>query len=105
MTLLLAVSAFAQLTAPGADNAPKVGDVAPDFAIPKGAASMEVANLKDFVGKKRVLVMFFPGAFTPGCTTEFTEAGKFNDQITGMNIEMLGVSRDLPGALRKFKEE
>ena len=32
MTLLFAVSGFAQLAAPaGPDNAPKIGDLAPDF--------------------------------------------------------------------------
>jgi peroxiredoxin Q/BCP len=48
--------------------------------------------------------MFFPGAFTPGCTTEFTEAGQQFDKFTAMNIEMLGISADLPGSLAKFKE-
>jgi len=48
--------------------------------------------------------MFFPGAFTPGCTTEFTEAGQNFDKFTSMNIEMIGISADLPGAQGKFKE-
>ena len=48
--------------------------------------------------------MFFPGAFTPGCTTEFTEAGQQYDKFTALNVEMLGISADLPGALNKFKE-
>jgi peroxiredoxin len=48
--------------------------------------------------------MFFPGAFTPGCTTEFTEAGQQFDKFAAMNIEMLGISADLPGAQAKFKE-
>ena len=104
VTLLFAVGGFAQLTTTTPDNAPKVGDTAPDFAIPKGMTTVDATSLKDFVGKKRVLLMFFPGAFTRGCTQEFTEAGQMNDKITGMNIEMIGVSRDLPGALSKFKE-
>jgi peroxiredoxin len=48
--------------------------------------------------------MFFPGAFTPGCTTEFTEAGQTFEKFTAMNIEMIGISADLPGAQAKFKE-
>jgi peroxiredoxin Q/BCP len=48
--------------------------------------------------------MFFPAAFTPGCTTEFTEAGQQFDKFTALNIEMLGISRDQSGALNKFKE-
>jgi len=102
LTLLLAVPVFAQLTA-GPDNSPKVGDVAPDFAIPGAGRGQPGTNLKDFQGKKNVLLMFFPGAFTPGCTTEFTEAGQQFDKFTALNIEMLGISADLPGAQNQFK--
>ena len=106
LTLVLALSipAFGQLAAPGVDNSPKVGDVAPDFQIPGPQRGAPPTNLKDFQGKKKVLLMFFPGAFTPGCTTEFTEAGQNFDKFTSMNIEMLGISADLPGSLAKFKE-
>jgi peroxiredoxin Q/BCP len=105
ITLLFAVSGFAQLNAStGPDNAPKIGEMAPDFQISAGGRGAQPQNLKDLVGKKRVLVMFFPGAFTPGCTTEFTEAGQFYDKITAMNIQMLGISADLPGAQRAFKD-
>jgi peroxiredoxin len=41
-------------------------------------------------------LMFFPGAFTPGCTTEFTEAGQQYDKFTALNIEMLGSRRIFP---------
>jgi len=101
LVLLLAVPVFAQLTT-GPDNSPKVGEMAPDFAIPGGRGAPSTA-LKDFQGKKNVLLMFFPGAFTPGCTTEFTEAGQQFDKFTSLNIEMLGISADLPGALNQFK--
>jgi peroxiredoxin len=105
ITLLFAVSGFAQLTAAtGPDNAPKIGDMAPDFQVSAGGRGAQPMNLKDFVGKKRVLVMFFPGAFTPGCTQEFTEAGQFYEKITALNIQMLGISADLPGAQRAFKD-
>ena len=100
----LALPALGQLNAPGADNSPKVGDLAPDFQIPGPARGAPPSNLKDFQGKKKVLLMFFPGAFTPGCTTEFTEAGQNFDKFSAMNIEMIGISADLPGAQGKFKE-
>jgi len=103
LALAMALPAFGQLTA-GPDNSPKIGDAAPDFQIPGPQRGAPPSNLKDFQGKKKVLLMFFPGAFTPGCTTEFTEAGKFYDQMSAMNIEMIGISADLPGAQGKFKE-
>src|SRR5215470_17850752 len=104
VALAIAIPAFGQLTAGGPDNSPKIGDAAPDFQIPGPQRGAPPSNLKDFQGKKKVLLMFFPGAFTPGCTTEFTEAGQNFDKFTSMNIEMLGISADLPGAQAKFKE-
>jgi thioredoxin-dependent peroxiredoxin len=104
LSLALAIPVFGQLAAPGADNSPKIGDLAPDFQIPGPQRGAPPSNLKDFQGKKKVLLMFFPGAFTPGCTTEFTEAGQSFDKFMSMNIEMIGISADLPGAQAKFKE-
>ena len=100
---LLAVPAFAQLQNPGPDNSLKVGDVAPEFAIPAAQRGQPAGSLKDFQGKKNVLIMFFPGAFTPGCTTEFTQAGVHYDKFTALDVEMIGISRDQPGALNAFK--
>src|SRR6476646_4982462 len=104
LIVTLAIPVFGQLAAPGVDHSPKVGDVAPDFHITGPQRGAPPSNLKDFHGKKNVLLMFFPGAFTPRCTTEFTEAGQTFDKFTSMNIEMIGISADLPGAQGKFKE-
>src|SRR5262245_19328611 len=104
VALMLAVPVFGQLAAPGVDNSPKLGDAAPDFQIPGATRGAPPTTLKDFQGKKNVLLMFFPAAFTPGCTTEFTEAGVNFDKFTALNIEMIGISRDQFGALNKFKE-
>ena len=102
LLLALAVPVVAQLQA-GPDNSPKVGEIAPDFPIPAAQRGQPAGSLKDFQGKKNVLLMFFPGAFTPGCTTEFTEAGVNFDKFTALDVELLGISADLPGALNAFK--
>ena len=102
-TLIMTLPLYAQLNA-GPDNSPKVGDMAPDFAIPAAQRGQPAGSLKDLQGKKNVLLMFFPAAFTPGCTTEFTEAGQNFDKFTALNIELIGISRDQMGALNKFKE-
>jgi peroxiredoxin len=104
LALVLAVPVLAQLrSGAGPDNSPKVGDMAPDFAIPAAQRGQPAGSLKDFQGKKNVLLMFFPGAFTPGCTTEFTEAGQNHDKFVELNVELLGISADLQGALNAFK--
>ena len=41
----------------------KVGDVAPDFKV-KATGNREI-TVSEFVGKKNVLLFFFPAAFTP----------------------------------------
>jgi hypothetical protein len=67
LVLSVAVAGYAQLTAPGADNTPKVGEKPPDFELPRGlGAQAGTLGMKDFVGKKKVLLAFFPAAFTAG---------------------------------------
>ena len=61
--LSLALIANAQLAAPTADTSPKVGEKSPDFEMPSGRTTL---GLKDFAGKKKVLLTFFPAAFTGG---------------------------------------
>jgi len=51
---------------PGADNTPKVGEKPPDFELPKGLGSKETWGLKDFAGKKKILLAFYPADFTAG---------------------------------------
>lgn len=47
---------------------PKVGDMAPEFQM-KGSDG-KVYSSKDFVGKKAVVIAWYPKAFTGGCTKE-----------------------------------
>ena len=43
---------------------PKVGDVAPAFSLP--ASTGRTIALSDFKGKKKVVLAFYPKAFTGG---------------------------------------
>lgn len=42
----------------------EVGMLAPDFSLPDHNGN--IVNLKDFLGKKAVLLAFYPKADTPG---------------------------------------
>ena len=65
VVLSIAISGYAQLQAPGADNTPKLGERPPDFELPKGLNPQQgTLGMKDFAGKKKVLLAFFPAAFT-----------------------------------------
>ena len=78
----------------------KPGDPAPDF---KGPTSDGIQlGLKDFVGKKNVVLYFYPKDDTPGCTKE---ACSFRDNMSSlreMGAEIIGVSLDSVESHKKF---
>ncbi|MFA5060185.1 MAG: thioredoxin-dependent thiol peroxidase [Candidatus Omnitrophota bacterium] len=77
-----------------------VGDKAPEFNVP-GSNGENIA-LKDFKGKKSVVLYFYPKDDTPGCTVE---ACGFRDQIksiAGIDAVVLGVSPDPVDSHKKF---
>jgi len=65
VVLSIAISGYAQLQVPGADNTPKLGEKPPDFELPKGLNPQQgTLGMKDFTGKRKVLLAFFPAAYT-----------------------------------------
>jgi len=66
VALVMAPMAFSQLSAPGADNTPTVGEKAPDFDSPAGLGGQQTLGLKDFEGRTKVLLAFYPANFTGG---------------------------------------
>jgi len=65
--LSMTIAGYAQLQVPGADNTPKLGEKPPDFELPSGLGPQAKSiGMKDFAGKKKVLLAFFPAAFTAG---------------------------------------
>jgi peroxiredoxin Q/BCP len=78
----------------------KEGDKAPDFRS-KDQNGKEVA-LKDYKGKNRVILYFYPKDDTPGCTVE---ACGFRDSFKAIQKEgavILGVSPDKETSHQKF---
>ena len=84
------------------DERLQVGDAAPDFTLIDQDGTS--TSLHDFAGQK-VVVYFYPAASTPGCTTQ---ACDFRDNINSLKAagyQVLGVSKDAIGALKKFQTE
>jgi thiol peroxidase len=80
-----------------AGELPKVGSKAPDFRLTK--TDLSDVGLKDFAGKKIVLNIF-PSIDTGVCATSVK---KFNQEAANLpNAVVLGVSRDLPFAHKRF---
>ncbi len=80
----------------------KVGDQAPDFTLLNTEA--KEVSLADFAGKK-VVLHFFPLAFTGVCTTQLCTLRDNFGFYEGIGAQVLGISVDSPFTLAKFTEE
>lgn len=78
-----------------------IGDLAPDFTL--FSTDKTQIKLSDFKGKK-VVVLFFPLAFTGVCTTELCSLRDDIASYEGLNAEILAISNDTVFTLEKFKE-
>jgi peroxiredoxin Q/BCP len=82
---------------------PKAGDTAPDFV---GQTSNDLQiRLKDYLGKKNVVLYFYPKDDTKGCTIE---ACTFRDKLQPIGAlwtEVVGVSVDTVESHKKFAEK
>jgi peroxiredoxin Q/BCP len=82
---------------------PEVGDVAPAFTLVDQDENK--VSLKDFRGKKTVILYFYPKAMTPGCTVQACEIRDHKKEFTKRGIEILGVSPDTADKLKKFEDK
>ncbi len=76
------------------------GSKAPAFELPD-ASGTKVA-LKDLIGKKNLILYFYPKDMTPGCTAE---ACSFRDNLEGirrLGAQVVGISGDTPVSHQKF---
>ena len=79
----------------------KVGDKAPGFCLRDDQD--KPWKSADHVGKGWVVIYFYPGDFTPGCTAQ---AKAFKEQVyklTERGVEVVGVSGDLVETHARFK--
>jgi peroxiredoxin Q/BCP len=80
----------------------EVGDRAPSFEAPDEDGTTWLSS--KHVGKKIIVIYFYPGDFTPGCTVQ---AQKFRDnmnKISERSAEVIGVSGDTAATHALFKQ-
>jgi peroxiredoxin len=77
------------------------GDLAPDFTA--DSTSGQPVTLSSYQGLKRVLIAFFPLAFTSTCTTELCDFSADFDQFSGKDVEVMPISVDSVPTLKEFK--
>ena len=76
-----------------------IGDKAPDFSLPD--ENGEMVSLSDYAGKWLV-VYFYPKDDTPGCTKEACDFTENENDFSGLNAKVVGISRDDADAHQKF---
>lgn len=80
----------------------KVGDKAPTFTL--FDTERKEHSLTDYKGKKVVLA-FYPGAFTGVCTKEMCTFRDSMSKFNELNAVVLGISVDSPFANKAFAEQ
>lgn len=68
------------------------GDQAPDFH--GTLADGRQLRLRDFRGRRHVILYFFPRDFTPGCTREACSFRDRRAEVARLDAEVVGVSLD-----------
>lgn len=81
----------------------KVGDPAPKFRLPSNKG--EQVSLGEFLGRKNLVLYFYPKDYSAGCTRE---ACTFRDSYSAfkeLDAEILGVSPDSRSSHEKFAND
>ncbi len=78
----------------------KVGDPTP--AVAAKDQSGQTIHLKDYHGKKFVVLYFYPKDFTGGCTLEAQKFAEDYPKFTGRDAVVIGISKDSEKSHQEF---
>jgi peroxiredoxin Q/BCP len=87
----------------GTNLLPVIGKPAPDFTLP--STTGENITLRQFKGKKTVILYFYPKDETPGCTKEACDFRDHTAEFERHDTIILGVSTDGLDSHRQFIEK
>jgi peroxiredoxin Q/BCP len=97
LIMTLAIISLAQNT-----NVLSVGDKAPAFnALSDNGSSW---NVNDYIGKKYIVVYFYPAAMTGGCTKQACAYRDSQSAIESADAVVVGISGDNIEGLKLFKK-
>jgi peroxiredoxin Q/BCP len=82
---------------------PKEGNMAPAFSLLDHDGNK--VSLKEFKGKKNVVLYFYPRAMTPGCITQACGIRDHKKEFEKRDVVVLGVSPDPVIKLERFIEK
>lgn len=78
----------------------EVGSVALDFVLPSQLG--EMVRLGDFIGKKPVVLFFYPKDDTPGCTKQACAFRDDFEEFRKLDAEVFGISSDSVESHKSF---
>jgi len=81
----------------------KVGQRAPNFTLP--AVNGGEISLKQFRGRKNVMISFVPAAFTPVCSAQWPGYSLVNDMFESHETVVLGITTDNIPSLHAWIQE
>lgn len=81
----------------------KVGEMAPLFETVDDKG--ETVRLADFRGKQNVVLVFYPGDNTPGCTSQLCSIRDEWADFTGKDVAVFGVNPADVASKKKFTEK
>jgi peroxiredoxin Q/BCP len=82
---------------------PVIGKPAPDFTLPSTSGGM--VSLRQFKGKRTVVLFFYPEDDTPSCTREACGFRDLTAEFEKAGAVVLGISADPMESHLKFKEK
>ena len=103
LTLLIALVTVSVRVMAATASGAQVGDQAPDFTL--NAQDGKPVALEDFLGKKAVVLYFYPKDNTRICTKEACSFRDSYSAFTDAGAEVLGVSSDSEKSHEGFAEE
>lgn len=81
----------------------EIGDKCPLFEVKQSDGS--VFRIADYIGKKYLVIYFYPKDFTPGCTKEACSFRDNYEVFQTLNCEVIGISSDSDSSHDKFAEK
>ncbi|MDN3686414.1 peroxiredoxin [Cyclobacterium jeungdonense] len=80
----------------------KIGQKAPDFTLP--STSGKLFSLSNDLKGKPCVVYFYPKDFTGGCTAQACEFRDQFEDFRGLELPVIGISRDDMPTHQRFKK-
>jgi len=80
-----------------------VGAPAPDVRATTGSG--DTFSLRDRLANSRIMLVFYPRDFTPGCTTQLVNVQGSLDDIRAAGVEPFGINPDGAESHRNFCSE